>query len=315
MKKYFNRERVLWIITICFFVLCLTSCSSGDSYQKPLDLYKNENLFGRILVWPIGWVMSTIGKLFPEGIGFGQFGWGLLFTTIIVRTIAWPIYAKSNDMSLKMSVMQPEMQRLQTKYANRKDPMSQQRMQQEMLALYKKHGVNPLGIFTPFLQMPIFMAMYTVVRRIVVLKEDGTPGLLTLIDDTFFGLENCLSEGVYGSTNPATLWSANFWVGIILAVLVGVTMWLLNFIAQRKPAYAKKNPNPQQQENTMAKQMKFMNWFMIAMMVMAALGNNGLALYWVFGNLYSLVQNLINRKINEKKYYKMRNEIDVLISK
>ena len=315
MKKYFNRERVLWIITICFFVLCLTSCSSGDSYQKPLDLYKNENFFGWILVWPIGWVMSTIGKIFPAGIGFGQFGWGLLFTTIIVRTIAWPIYAKSNDMSLKMSVMQPEMQRLQTKYANRKDPMSQQRMQQEMLALYKKHGVNPLGIFTPFLQMPIFMAMYTVVRRIVVLKEDGTPGLLTLIDDTFFGLENCLSQGVYGSTNPATLWSANFWVGIILAVLVGATMWLLNFIAQRKPAYAKKNPNPQQQENTMAKQMKFMNWFMIAMMVMAALGNNGLALYWVFGNLYSLVQNLINRKINEKKYYKMRNEIDVLISK
>lgn len=315
MKKYFNRERVLWIITICFFVLCLTSCSSGDSYQKPLDLYKNENFFGWILVWPIGWVMSTIGKLFPEEIGFGQFGWGLLFTTIIVRTIAWPIYAKSNDMSLKMSVMQPEMQRLQTKYANRKDPMSQQRMQQEMLALYKKHGVNPLGIFTPFLQMPIFMAMYTVVRRIVVLKADGTPGLLTLTDDTFFGLENCLSEGVYGSTNPATLWSANFWVGIILAVLVGATMWLLNFIAQKKPAYAKKNPNPQQQENTMAKQMKFMNWFMIAMMVMAALGNNGLALYWVFGNLYSLVQNLINRKINEKKYYKMRNEIDVLISK
>lgn len=315
MKKYFNRERVLWIITICFFVLCLTSCSSGDSYQKPLDLYKNENFFGWILVWPIGWVMSTIGKIFPAGIGFGQFGWGLLFTTIIVRTIAWPIYAKSNDMSLKMSVMQPEMQRLQTKYANRKDPMSQQRMQQEMLALYKKHGVNPLGIFTPFLQMPIFMAMYTVVRRIVVLKEDGTPGLLTLTDDTFFGLENCLSEGVYGTTNPATLWSANFWVGIILAVLVGVTMWLLNFIAQRKPAYAKKNPNPQQQENTMAKQMKFMNWFMIAMMVMAALGNNGLALYWVFGNLYSLVQNLINRKINEKKYYKMRNDIDVLISK
>ena len=315
MKKYFNRERVLWIITICFFVLCLTSCSSGDSYQKPLDLYKNENFFGWILVWPIGRVMSTIGKIFPAGIGFGQFGWGLLFTTIIVRTIAWPIYAKSNDMSLKMSVMQPEMQRLQTKYANRKDPMSQQRMQQEMLALYKKHGVNPLGIFTPFLQMPIFMAMYTVVRRIVVLKEDGTPGLLTLTDDTFFGLENCLSQGVYGSTNPATLWSANFWVGIILAVLVGVTMWLLNFIAQRKPAYAKKNPNPQQQENTMAKQMKFMNWFMIAMMVMAALGNNGLALYWVFGNLYSLVQNLINRKINEKKYYKMRNEIDVLISK
>ena len=315
MKKYFNREKVLWIITICFFILCLTSCSSGDSYQTPLNHYKDENFFGWILVWPIGWFMSTIGKLFPAGVGLGQFGWGLLFTTILVRTIAWPIYAKSNDMSLKMNLMQPELAKLQNKYANRKDPMSQQRMQQEMLALYKKHGVNPLGIFMPFLQMPIFMAMYTVVRRIVVVYEDGTPGKLTLLDDTFFGLKGCLSQGVYGSTDPAQAGSANFWVGIVLAILVGVTMWLLNYIAQKKPVYAKQSPNPNEQQNAMSKQMKFMNWFMIAMMVMAALGNNGLALYWVFGNLYSLVQNLINRKINEKKYYKMRNEIDVLISK
>ena len=311
MKKYFNSEKVLWIITICFFVLCLASCDfTGKMYTVPLNKFSDEtNPFGWLLLWPIGFVMNKVGSLFPQGTGFGQFGWGLLFTTILVRTIAWPIYAKTNDMSLKMSFVQPEMARIQAKYANRKDPMSQQRMQQEMLALYKKHNINPLAIFMPFLQMPIFMAMYTVVRRITV---EG--GALTLSDDSFFGIAGCLSQGVYGSELNAPAGSSAFWVGIVFAVLVGVTMWLLNYISQKKPDYIKQNPNPNAQQNQMSGQMKFMNYFMIFMMVTAALSNNGLALYWIFGNIYSLGQNVFNRYMNKKKYYKMRSETDILIS-
>ena len=47
------------------------------------------------------------------------------------------------------------------------------------------------------------------------------------------------------------------------------------------------------------------------MMVTAALSNNGLALYWVFGNIYSIIQGFINRYLNEKKYYKMKQEDSV----
>ena len=311
MKKFITKERVMLIIGLCVLILGLTSCTTDQSeYTKPLNDYSQESgILNWILVWPLGWIMHLIGSIFPAG--SGQFAWGLLFTTIIVRTIAWPIYAKTNDMSLKMAVAQPEITRLQEKYANRKDPQSQQRMQQEMMAIYKKHKISFAGCFTPFIQMPIFMAMYNVVRRIAV-----TGGKFSLEDSSLFGIVDCLKYGVTGD-NAAAAGSAPFIVGIILAILVGGTMWLLNYFSQKKPKYQKNTHthNQTQQGNQMAGTMKFMNYFMIVMMVMASLSNNGLALYWVFGNIYSIIQGFINRYLNEKKYYKMKQEntVDNLI--
>jgi YidC/Oxa1 family membrane protein insertase len=311
MKKYLTKERILLIVGLCIFVFGLTSCSGdASSYTIPLNKFGDEkDIFGWLLIWPIGWVMHLIGSIFPSA----QFAWGLLFTTIIVRTIAWPIYAKTNDMSLKMAVAQPEMNRIQAKYANRKDPQSQQRMQQEMMAVYKKYKISFLGCFAPFIQMPIFMAMYSVVKRITV-----PGGLLSLEDASFFGIKNCLNLGIMGTEGAiAETGSAPFIVGIILSALVGISMWLLNYFSQKKPSYQKNththNANPQADQ--MASTMKFMNYFMIFMMVMAALSNNGLALYWVFGNIYSIIQGFINRYLNEKKYYKMKqsDSVDNLI--
>lgn len=307
MRKYFTKERVLLIVALLFVVLSLTGCSSESMYKAPLNKFTDEtNIFGWLLLWPIGWLMHAIGTLFPAG--SGQFAIGLVITTLIIRTIAWPIYAKTNDMSLKMTVAQPELQSLQNKYANRTDPEAKQRMQQEMMAIYKKYNINPLGCLMPFLQMPIFMAMYTVVRRIVV-----PGGLLTITDTSLFGIKDCLDYGIYGATNTAKLWSGAFWVGIVLALLVGGSMWLLNFLSQRKPKYAKNIPG--QKDNPMNKQMMIMNYFMIFTMVIVSLSNNGLALYWVIGNLYAVAQNVISRKLNEKKYEKMKTDVDRLISK
>lgn len=311
MRKYLTKEKIMFVIAICVIVLGLSGCKGcNGSNNLPLHLWSTEKFFGKILVWPIGWVMHFIGSLFPSG----QFAWGILFTTIIVRTIAWPIYAKTNDMSLKMAVAQPEMTRIQQKYANRKDPQSQQRMQQEMMAVYKKYNISLLGCFTPFLQMPIFMAVYNVVIRIPLTLEGGVPGNLTLTDTSFLGIEGCLQNGIMAvGTQKAALWSGSFFIGIVLAILVGATMWLLNFISQKKPKYQKNIPN-QNQNNQMASQMKIMNIMMIGMMVFASLSSNALAFYWVIGNIYSLIQNLINRYLNEKKYYKMKSETDILIS-
>lgn len=313
MKKYLTKERSMLIVGLLVLVLGLTSCNG--LVGVPLDKFdiQSEGIL-IILSWPIGWIMNLIGSIFPEG--SGQFAWGLLFTTLIVRTLAWPIYAKTNDMSLKMAVAQPEIQRLQEKYANRKDPQAQQRMQQEMMAIYKKHKISFAGCFAPFIQMPIFMAMYNVVTRLSI-----AGGALSLTDTAFFGIKDCLSVGVTAAREgvaTAEAWSPAFIVGIVLSLLVGVTMWLVNHFAQKKPSYQKNththNAN-NQQANQMAGTMKFMNYFMIVMMVVASLSSNALALYWVIGNIYSIIQGFINRYLNEKKYYKMKQEntIDNLI--
>ena len=323
MKKYFTKERVLFVLGLLVLIIGLTGCASTNTSTGYTGFgpYADEDLLGWVLAWPIAWLMNLIGNLIQTNLG-GSFILGLFVTTVIVRTVAWPIYAKTNDMSLKMSVAQPEMNRIQQKYANRQDPQSQQRMQQEMMAVYKKYKINFLGCFAPFIQMPLFMAMYNVVNRITIAEHTKgdvtTQSVFYLGDTSLFGIEGCLSVGVMGE-NAAPLWSPAFFVGIALSLVVGATMWLLNYFSQKKPSYAKNtqqhNTNNNQQANQMANTMKFMNYFMIIMMVFASLQNNGLALYWVFGNIYSIGQGFVNRYLNEKKYYKMKKEntVDNLI--
>jgi YidC/Oxa1 family membrane protein insertase len=255
--------------------------------ERPLT-NKDANFFDWILVIPVAFVMQFFASIFGN-----NFAIGILLTTIVVRTLAWPIYAKSNDMSIKMNLAQPDMQRVQNKYAARKDPQSQQQMQMEMMQIYKKHGISVFGCLMPFLQMPIFIAMYGVVRRITL-----PGGMYTdaVTNTNFLGIN--LANGNDGI------------IGMVLAGIVGGTMFLLQRISMKKPAYAKntgrQNLNPQAQQTE--KTMKYVSYFMVIMMAFASYSSNALALYWIFGNIYSLGQTLINRKLNEKKHEALRQK-------
>ena len=109
-----------------------------DNFSQDFEVYvaggerpisnKDATFFDWILVIPVAFVMNFFATLLGN-----NFAVGILLTTIVVRTLAWPIYAKSNDMSIKMNLAQPDMQRVQNKYATKKDPQSQQMMQMEMM--------------------------------------------------------------------------------------------------------------------------------------------------------------------------------------
>jgi len=255
--------------------------------ERPIST-SDANFFDWILVIPVAFVMNFFASLLGN-----SFALGILFTTIVVRTIAWPIYAKSNDMSIKMNVAQPDMQRVQAKYATKKDPQSQQQMQMEMMQVYKKHGINVLGCLFPFLQMPIFIAMFRVVSRITI--EGGMYAE---------GVANTYFLGINLSNQQDGI------IGGFLAALVGASMFLLQKIAMKKPAYvkntAKHNPTPQAEQTE--KTMKFVSYFMVIMMAFASFQSNALALYWIFGNIYSLGQTLVNRKVNEKKHEQLKQK-------
>ena len=254
---------------------------------KPITT-KDANWFDYILVIPVAFVMQLFASIMGN-----NFALGILFTTIIVRTAAWPIYAKTNDMSLKMSLAQPEISKLQNKYALKKDPQSQQMMQMEMMQLYKKYGIGFSGCLMPFLQMPIFIAMYRTVMRITL---EGGMYVDKVANTRFLGID--LSSGGADGLNA---------VSVVLAVIVGGSMFLLQKIAQKKPSYAKntgsQNVNPQAEQTQ--KTMKYVSYFMVIMMAVFAYQSNALALYWVFGNAYSIGQTLFNKYMNEKKHAKL----------
>ena len=137
---------------------------------------------------------------FFGGLVGNSFGVAILFTTLVIRTLAWPIYAKSNDLSIKMSITQPDMQRVKAKYATRTDPQSKQKMQMEMQQVYKKHKINLLGCFFPILQMPIFIAMFGVVRRITL---EGGMYVESVSETVFLGIN--LDRGQDGITGLVLL--------------------------------------------------------------------------------------------------------------
>lgn len=281
-----KHKKFLLIAVLLVAVLTLSGCSTPTGEINP-----NDGWFQAILVYPIAELMYRSAAIFNY-----SFAVGILITTIIVRTAAWPIYAKSNDLTVKLNLAQPEMNRIQAKYVTRKDPESQQKMQQELMGVYKKYGINFWGCLMPFLQMPIFISMYQVVQRIT--HAEGPYSELKL--------------GFLGGTLDAAGMNGDV-LGIILAIIVGATMYLLQKISMQKPKYAKNIPAKavDSQAEQMQKTMKYMNYFMVGMMVFISLQNNALALYWVVGNIYSVGQTVFNRKLSEKRYHKLKQE-DVL---
>lgn len=328
MKSFFTRNvnKITTIAILLILVSVLTSCRQGSWPTTPYTTWANEFKFSSfwqglwgwpvaILSYPIAWLMGNIGKLCGD-----SYAWGIIFTTIIVRTIAWPIYAKQNSTSMKMALLQPEMQRIQAKYGTRKDPESQRRMQQETMALYKKYKMNPLGCgFTMIMQFPIFMAMYECVRRVQLSQVINgcveVAGEFSLASTKLFGVfdinTSVLSSGSSAITKATR--PADIAFGIILAVLFSAVTLLSQKLAQRPPKYQKKrNVAKTAQQESQAKTMRFMNYFMIFMFFFMSLSSTALTLYWFIGGVYQLGQSQIGRLLNERAYKKAQAKSNII---
>ncbi len=105
----------------------------------------------------IGTVLSTIFDLIPS------YAVAIILLTILVRIVLIPLTVKQIRSMSAMQKIQPELKRLQQKYKG-----DRQKMNEELMKLYKEHGVNPLGGCFPLLmQAPVFIALYSVLRAAV----------------------------------------------------------------------------------------------------------------------------------------------------
>ena len=130
--------------------------------QENLDLTVDYGF----LFWlgkPMYWVLERGDAL------FNSWGLAIIFLTVMVKLLTWPLSAKAYTSMGKMRVIQPQMIALQERYADDK-----QKLSQEMQVLFRKEGVNPLGSCLPmFLQMPFFLAFYWVLLETVQLRHSG----------------------------------------------------------------------------------------------------------------------------------------------
>ena len=208
----------------------------------------------------------------------GNFGLAIIAFTILMRLILFPLAHASFKSMAKMKKLQPEMQRLKETYPN-----DRQKMQQELMALYKKEGANPVAGCLPILvQIPIFFSLYKVL--FVTIEMYHAP---------FYGWIHDLSApdplgililfGLFPWDVPGFLSIIN--IGI-LPIIMGLTMWLQQ----------KLNPAPA--DPTQAKIFALLPFvFTFVLAGFAA----GLVLYWSVNNILSIAQQwFIQRKILAK---------------
>ena len=192
-----------------------------------------------VIAAPLFWVLAAIYKL------VGNWGWAIMGLTLLLKLAFFPLSAASYKSMAKMRVLTPKLVKLKEVYGDDK-----QRLNQEMMALYKKEKVNPLGGCLPVLvQIPVFIALYWVLLGTVEMRNAPWLGWITdlSVKDPYY----------------------------VLPLIMGATMFI----------QTKLNPTPP--DPIQAKVMLFMPIMFTGMFLFFPAG---LVLYWTVNNILSIAQ-------------------------
>ncbi len=239
-----------------------------DGYAESLKIEK----FDLVIDW--GFLYFITKPLF-FGIDYffkllGNYGLAIIAITICIRLAFFPLANFSFRSMAKMKALQPEMVRLKELHKNDK-----MKLQQEMMALYKKEKVNPMSGCLPILvQIPVFFALYKVLFVTIEMRQMP-----------FYGWIQDLSE-----RDPTSIFNLfgllpydvpSFLVIGAWPVAMGVSMWIQQ----------KLNPAP-----TDAMQAKIFMFFPLFLTVILAPFPSGLVIYWTINNILTMAQQVFIMK-------------------
>ena len=127
----------------------------------------------------LGWIMNVLFNFLDSVFGIQNIGVCIILFTVIVYMLLLPLTIKQQKFSKLSAKMNPEIQAIQKKYANKKDNDSMMAMNEETKAIYAKYGVSPTGSCVQLLiQFPILLAMYSVIQKIPA-YVDGVRAIFT----------------------------------------------------------------------------------------------------------------------------------------
>jgi len=232
------------------------------------DLEKIGNGFENVAEMGASW-LRPISKLFDMLLKWlhsliPNYGVCIILFAFLIKLLLYPLSHKSFESSHRMQKVQPQLRELQTKY--KKDP---KQFQIESKKLYKEHGVNPLGGCLPMLlQMPVFFALYPVLRYSIDFRQANF----------MFWLSDLSAPDPY----------------LVLPIMMGVFMFvqqkLMTPTAQNIEEMDEKQQATMQSQKMMAYIMPFMMFFLFKSFPA------GLVLYWTLFNVFSIVQQYIIKK-------------------
>ena len=222
-----------------------------------------------------------------------NYGFAIIVLTIIIRVVLYPLMQKQMVSMREMQKIQPLMKAIQSKYKNDKE-----RLNKELMALYKVHKVNPMSGCLPLLiQMPILILLFQTLRKFEYLDPSGniSGGFLWIANQVEVMVEN-IPTIVAGLAAPEQLIHLpgngifNIQALGIMPFLIGGSMWY-----QQKMTTAGSGASGGSAEQTQ-KMMTIMMPLMIGFMSFSL--PSGLTLYWLTSTLLGIGQQyLINKKM------------------
>jgi YidC/Oxa1 family membrane protein insertase len=232
-------------------------------------------------------IFKVIGPLST----IGAFGLAIVVTTIIIRGALFPIFGwqlrTSRRIQSEQRLIAPQLAELRKKY--KREP---QKLSEEMKKLYAEHQVSPFsslsGCLPALVQMPVLIGLYRGITNATSNLSSVSHHFLWITDVSKSGAQACCTSVKVGSTTTSTDWSQVFAhpAVIVLPLLAGI----LTF-AQSRMMMPPLRPDMTDQERTMGNVTKQMSViFPIIIFVLSLNFPQGLALYWVTGTLFMVLQ-------------------------
>jgi YidC/Oxa1 family membrane protein insertase len=237
----------------------------GRGLDSNVDL---GNKYTRPVSWAVLWSLLKLHTVIPN------YGIVIILLSVFTKVLFYRLTHKSFKSMRDMQALQPRLQALKEKYKNDK-----QRLSQETMKLYKESGVNPLGGCLPMLlQMPIFIALFNVLRNTIELRQAP-----------FVGWMNDLSQPDVLATLPFSLPMLGNAVSV-LPIIMGASMFL-----QSKLGGSIAGP---ESSPTQSKALMYM--MPIVFTVLFYKMPSGLVLYWIVNTVLSVWQQYYINKGAEK---------------
>lgn len=260
----------------------------------------SKGFFEGLLVYPIGWLIDQIVSGFrAAGVSSGAAALlGIIFVTLIIRSLMLLATIKQTMGNAKMTELQPEIQKIQNKYPNANtSQIEKQRMAEEMNRLYKKNKINPFtSLIVMIVQFPVFICVWGALSGASAITNGSILGLSLAVSirEAMFNAGNWGPAGNYSAVTA-------FFLFLLMAGAQTVAMLLPQWIQKKKAkdvAKLGKNPAQKQQNNT----MKIFTWVMLAMIIFMGFSLvSAMGIYWLIGAVFSVIQTIVTQVLMKKK--------------
>ena len=228
-------------------------------------------------VWVIGPLLAGIYSMTATVASWfggtrGSYGVAIILLTFAVRSALFPLSRKQAASAKRMQELQPQMTALREKHKDDKE-----RIAQETFALYRKHGINPVGGCLPVLiQIPIFMTLWRTLNVSVALRQAE-----------FLWIDNLAAPDMLAKL-PFTLPLLGPYFNLLPLAVIGLMLLQMKLFTP---------PASSPEQETQQRVMKFM---MVFMMLMFYRVPAGLALYFITSSIWSVSERLLLPKVTAK---------------